>query len=313
MKRRTFIQRGSIGLGALVVGAGSAGRIHRPDDEKPRIYGIPDSVKPRTQQELDVVRYSLSRTDLPPEIWEDVLAIGLLAQDVFDHPEVAQAFNRNPRGYLKRVGLDYVTLNPDAIEVKVALALGDPEIRAAVERKDPETFLRAIEERGLLKSPEPSQLAAKLSDQIEAMKSSLGPSPSPESCTLWAICLAAIWVWVLVIQDVAAAVTATVLVNVYAYALVSTGVIGHHKKSVDILRSNPSFRLATALGGQEFGSDVADAFLDENVEKIVSAVEGLRIYQDRPPMDPSQLRDLVRTQMLRQLKGHAVDIEPSRP
>jgi hypothetical protein len=313
MKRRTFIQRSTLGLGALVAGAGGAGRLLDGEKGGRRLYGIPDSVRPRTQQELDLTRYSLSRTDIPPEVWEDVLAVGLLAQDVFDHPEIAQAFSRNPRGYLNRIGLGYVSLDPNAIEVKVALALGDPEIRDAAARRDPEAFLRAIEDRGLLQNPEPSQFVSKLSSQIEEMKSSLGPDVSPESCSAVTICALAVWVWVAVVQDVVVAVAATVVVSVYAYAFVYASGALPKKKTVNVLQQAPSFRLAGALGGEEFGDQVAEAYLDDNVEKIAAAISSLRIYRDQAPLGDQQLRDLVRAQMIRQIGGHAPAIDERRP
>src|SRR5438552_3407719 len=155
MKRRTFIKKSSIGLGAMIAGAGGADRLLKSERDKRRIYGIPDSVRTRTQEELDLTRYSLARADLPPQVWEQILGLTLLAQDVFDRPEVAQAFGRNPQGYLQRAGLQGVVLDPQALEVRIALAVGDPEIHDAVARDDPDAFLRASERKRPLQSPEP--------------------------------------------------------------------------------------------------------------------------------------------------------------
>ncbi len=318
MKRRTFIRRSSIGLGAVIVGAGGPGKLLDTDRDRRRIYGIPDSVKQRPQLEQNRVRYSIAQADLPVEVWQDVLALSLLAKDVFDDPKVADAFSRRPKEYLAKVGVDDVVLDRGATEVKVALALGDPEIRAAIESNDPKWFLQAIEKRGLLRNPESSQLAARLSDQIEEVKASLGPSVTPQTCTAVVVCvtlaLLSVWVWVAAIQDVVAAVNAAVLVNIYAYALIYTGVGGggHRRRIAETLYSNSSFRLATALGGPEFGDAVAGTFVDENVEKIAGAVESLQIYQDAKPMPADQLRDLVRTQMLRAFDGHLAAGEPAR-
>src|SRR5437867_7217433 len=123
MKRRTFLKRTSIGLSALVTGAATAGGFRPPEDGKRRVYGIPGSVQPRAPLEHNRMRLSLSRTDLPVEAWQEVVALSLLAQDVFDRPEVASSFARNPAGYLKASGMDDVTLDTQAVEVKVALAL----------------------------------------------------------------------------------------------------------------------------------------------------------------------------------------------
>ena len=273
------------------------------------MYGIPDSVKRRTPLERNLVRYSLARTDLPPGTWDDLVALSLLAQDVFDHPEVAQAFARNPQGYLRTIGLDEVALDPKATEVKVALALGDPEVRAAIQTDDPRAFLQAIENRGLLRNPEPSQIASRLSEQIEAVKARLGPGVSPEACSAVAVCVAiaflAIWTWVGAVQDVVVVAFAAAAVGVYALALVQVKAIGGRKMIPDAVLQNPSFRVATALGGQDFGDKVAEAFVDDNLERIVNAVESLQIYQEKKPMNTDQLRDLVRANMFRQFGGHA--------
>ncbi len=314
MKRRTFLKRSSIGLSALVAGVAGLKGVAGSVPGAGRVYGVPESVRPRTPLQHDLLRLSLSRTDVPPEAWRDVVALSLLAQDVFDNPEVASAFHRDPQKYLKAVGLDDVRLDPEAVEVKVALALGDPDVRSAIDRDDPRAFVQALEGRGLIRSPEPSQLAQRIGAQIDGLKSRLNLDPVPESCTAVAICLVAVWVWVAVVQDAVVAVAVAAVVSLYAYALISTsaygGGRGRKKARLSMaLDHNPSFRLAGALGGPEFGDRVADTFVEENVERIASAVEALEAYQKAGVLPPVRLRALVRSQMLRQLQGNAVDFE----
>ena len=313
MKRRTFIQRGSIGLGAILAGGGGADRLLEREGGKRRVYGIPDSVKRRTPLEHNLARYSLAQSDLPPEAWQDVVALGLLAQDVFENPKVAEAFSRNPRAYLKSVGMEDVDLDPATAEVKLALALGDPEIRDAVERVDPKAFIEAAERKGLLRIPEPSQLATRLSEQINALQTQLGPGPSPESCTVYAVCLAVVvlgvWIYVGAVQDVVVAVAGVALVSLYASVVAWVSAWGgeHHKRSmIWEVGQAPSFRLAGVLGGEAFAGEVAGSFIDSHVEKVAAAVEGLPFYRDNTTLEPARLRDLIKTQMLRQLSGHAV-------
>jgi hypothetical protein len=312
MKRRMFIKRSSIGLTALAAGGLLGG------EEKRRVYGIPDSVRPRPPLEHDLLRFSLARTDLPPEAWQDVAALSLLAQDVFDRPEVAHAFTRDPAGYLRTIGLEEVRLDPEAAEVKVALALGDPEVHQAVERDDPRAFLLALEGRGLLRSAEPSALARRIGLQIEEMRARLGDGASPESCTVVAICLAVAWVWAAVVQDAVVAVAVAAAVSLYVYAVVYTRTVGPRpkaKRAVDVaaLEAEPPFRLASALGGPEFGGRVTGAFIDDGVERIALAVESLEAYRRAGVPNGQQLRALVRAQMLRQIQGHSVDLGAIRP
>lgn len=318
MKRRTFLKRGSIGLSALVTGVTALRGSTGTPPGAGRVYGVPESVAPRTPLEHNLLRLSLARTDVPPEAWQDVVALSLLAQDVFDNPEVAGTFTRDPAAYLKAIGLSDVRLDPGAAEVKVALALGDPEIRAAIGRDDPRAFLEALESRGLLRSPEPSQLAQRIGAQLDDLRTRLGGTPSPEACTVFAICVAALWVWVVAVQDAVAAVAVAAVVSVYAYVLVSTTAYGggggpRKRKASMILEDSPPFQLAGALGGREFGDRVADAFVEDNVERIASAVESLEIYRKAGVLPPERLRALVRGQMARQLKGQMADFEAARP
>src|SRR5262245_33858981 len=262
----------------------------------------------------------MSPTGLPPEAWQDVAALSFLARDVFDNPGVARSFSRDPAAYLKAVGLDDVRLDPEAIEVKVALALGDPDVRDAIDREDPRAFVQALETRGLLTSPQPSQLAERIGAQLESLRSQQGDSPSPQSCSAIAICIAAVWIWVAVVQDAVVAVAVAAAVSVYAYVLVSTSVAGgggggggRRRRTGVMLQDRPSFQLAGALGGRDFGDRVAETFVADNVEKIAAAVESLEAYQKTGALSSDRLRHLVRAQMLRQLQGHGADVAPSQP
>jgi len=318
MKRRTFLKRSSIGLSALVAGVAALKGAPGAASGAGRVYGVPDSVRPITPLEHNLLRLSMSRTDLPPEAWQDVAALSLLARDVFDNPGVARSFSRDPAAYLKTVGLDDVRLDPEAIEVKVALALGDPDVRGAIDREDPRGFVQALEARGLLTSPQPSQLAERIGAQLEVLRSQQGGSFSPEACSVFAICIAAVWIWVAVVQDAVVAVAVAAAVSVYAYVLVSTSVAGgggggRRRRTAVMLQDRPSFQLAGALGGNDFGDRVAETFVEDNVEKIAAAVESLEAYRKAGALSPDRLRHLVRAQMLRQLQGHGAGFEASQP
>ena len=313
MKRRAFLKRSSIGLSALVAGVAGLRGAPGSNPDSSRVYGVPDSVKPRTPLEHNLLRLSLARTDVPPDAWQDVVALSLLAQDVFANPEVARTFSRDPATYLRAIGLQDVRLDPEAVEVKVALALGDPEVRAAIDRDDPSAFVQALETRGLIRSPEPSQLAQRIGAQMEEIKARLGGSISPEACTVTAICVAAVWIWVAVVQDAIVAVAVAAVVSVYAYAVVSSKAIGGGgRKAAMVLQDHPSLRLAGALGGPGFGDRVADTFVEENVERVAAAVETLEVYRQAGVLPAGRLRALVRAQILRQLQGHAAGFETAQ-
>ena len=66
MKRRSFVSKGIAGLSFLAAGVAKPLAALRGRDGRRRVYGIPDSVKPRTPLAQDRVRFSIARTDLPP-------------------------------------------------------------------------------------------------------------------------------------------------------------------------------------------------------------------------------------------------------
>ncbi len=316
MKRRSFIKKGAAGLTFLAVGAAGAGEKGAVKGKKRRLFGMPDSVRRRTPAERNLARYSLSRTDLPPVVWDEVVALGALARDVFDNPEVAKAFTRNPKRYLEAIGLAEVTLDLKTVEVNTALALGDPAVHRALENDDPEEFLRALEDRGLLQNPDASQLGPMLVRHMEQVGALTAEGASPEACSAVAVCvaiaLAAIWVWVGLIQDVLAVVNIESYATVHTYVLLYAKVITPRYMAPEsgLLRRQTPFLLATALGGEGFTDRALTLFIDRNVERIATAVEGLSIYRNRPPLPVPDLRTLIRGQLVRQLSGHAVSVPP---
>jgi len=318
MKRRSFIRKGAAGLTYLAVGAGR-GRESGAGKGKGerRLYGMPDSVRRTTPAERNLVRYSLARSDLPPAVWDDVVALSVLARDVLENPEVAQAFSRGPGRYLAAIGIDEVALDPKTIEVRLALALGDPAIRRALEQDDPAAFLQALEERGLLQSVEPSRLAEELTRHIEQVGALTADGATAESCSAVVVCvalaLATVWVWVLLIQDVAAAVNVGALATVTVSVLIYTGIINarYMVPESGLLRRQTPFLLATALGGDRFADRSVSLFIDRNVERIAAAVETLSIYRRRPPIAAPDLRSLIRGHLVRQISGQVVSLPRS--
>jgi hypothetical protein len=129
-----------------------------------------------------------------------------------------------------------------------------------------------------------------------------------------AIALAAIWVWVGLIQDAVAAVNIESYATIHTYVLLYARVITprYMEPESGVLRRQTPFRLATALGGEDFTDRTVTLFIDRNVERIATAVESLSIYRNRPPIPAPDLRTLIRGQLVRQLSGHAVSIPPDQ-
>lgn len=78
-----------------------------------------------------------------------LLALERLAIDVLNDPNAARAFAVNPDAYLKAAGFPGVQLDLNSQEVRVAMALGDPDVRAAARTGDVDRFVDGILAQGV--------------------------------------------------------------------------------------------------------------------------------------------------------------------
>jgi hypothetical protein len=280
-----------------------------------RVYGTPESIAPKIASKKDLLRLSLSNADIPQSAWDTIAAIAQLAEDVFTNPAVAASFSHDPQGYLASIGARGVTLDPNSLEVRIALALGDAEIREAVQANNTKGFLLALERRGILSSPDVSVIVAHLQRRRSAnanvavavrVRVDGTTVQEPDSVVAQetdgvAAALTVAWLVAAVVQTAAASVNvvAAATVVVYAAALVKTAGANELHAS-----DAPPFALGRAMGGDEFGASLQDTFIREKTEEISQAIEKMAAYEKlSSQLSGSGLRDAVRSQLQKQLFG----------
>jgi len=267
---------------------------------------------------------SLIKNGMPERVRNQVLALSLLAENIFACPVVAEEFSQNPAEYLSKIGMENVRINKESQEVKIILALGDPKIREAVKRGDIDTFLKQLDARGLLKRPETSMFATQFEEsvrldvavdaislvaaQAKATVSVSGVSVSKQGTALQSIqkreeiaavitvayAIAAVVSQAAVGYNVVAAINAAVETNLVVHSNVR--VMGVESSS-DMILGAPGFQVARLLGGDPFTRQAADKFLEVNSERIASAIENMESYRAKTPLDADVLRNMIRKQI----------------
>jgi len=87
---------------------------------------------------------ALEKIKLNNEITKKIICITKLSDDVFNNPDIAKAFNENPKQYLRSIGLGDVDLDMNSIEVKSALALGDIDVQEAIKSNNINKYIELI-------------------------------------------------------------------------------------------------------------------------------------------------------------------------
>lgn len=111
----------------------------RNDDQKEvSLKSSPDTFVPFTP---------IAEIELPQNIQNEMIAVARLTHDIFYNPELAQRFSENPEAYVESIGLPEVTLELNSLEIRAAIAMGDPDIRNAIMRNDLIGYVALLEER----------------------------------------------------------------------------------------------------------------------------------------------------------------------
>lgn len=113
-----------------------------PDAEADNAISVPSPA-------VEEARLSFKKR-VPAHLQGQLMALYSLARDVVSDPQAGRRFAAGPKDYLAERGLRDVTLDLNSKEVKVILALSDPEVNAAVKRGDTRKYLQLMEDRGLL-------------------------------------------------------------------------------------------------------------------------------------------------------------------
>lgn len=165
MKRRSFlegIKLTAVGLPILSsaqVGAGS------------RILGLPNSIAgPEAEGfvlDHNRLHLSLARANVPVDAWNKVCGYADLWMSVLADRSQAAEFSRDPGKYLRKKGVPESVLSSRDMEMKVMMALLDPEISRMSMSGDYFGFLSRLRDAGSLTAVNYSGLKSKLVEILE--------------------------------------------------------------------------------------------------------------------------------------------------
>ena len=199
--------------------------------------------------------------NFPDHIKDQIIALSMLANDIFDNPSIAQSFSQNPQGYFASKGVSGCNIDMNSEEVKVILALGDPEIKNAIMSNDLVNFLRLLEEKkyiSLDNTYSNSSIKAYIESQIKANKE--------------------------ISEDLPQFVNSPILYTIVAFPAninIPVYICGRDEqyrsfKNYDF--NNPILK----IWGIKNNSDdipVVNELIEQSLEKIVEAIEKMNTYQ----------------------------------
>lgn len=289
-------------------------------DKAAPVPAAPERVSPQSPAATRrMIKLHLPYTTLPKETWDYVAVLCNLAEDVFVNPDVSRSFAENPQKYLRSIGLKGNELDPESVEVKVVLAMGNQRVRDAVVAHRPDLFIKELEAMGMLDNLANMQsaIAKKCANEamIQEIKGLIGkelPIANLEDKVIAVtVTVAAAFVAVMVVTlvwsqaggvfNVAVAINAAVEVNLAVEQNIAletrTYTYGEDEKGQKASSLSP-FMLARFLGGEQFSEESTQAYTDRFVENIASTIENLKIVKEQKTMiDGALLRTILKKQV----------------
>jgi hypothetical protein len=168
---------------------------------------------------------------------DHLLALEKLAVDIFYDPLAARAFAISPEEYMRRAGFPQVKLDLNSEEVRIAMAMGDPEVQRTARQADVNGFIDAVLAQGIKPSIGPVAFAAvEISIYFSAFFIS----------------------WVVATYTVVSVVSVFVKIGVFGKAFLT---VEHHK--------NMLAQIAEYLGDPTFAMQVRERSMERIIEEYV--------------------------------------------
>ncbi|MFA6030401.1 MAG: hypothetical protein WC969_11145 [Elusimicrobiota bacterium] len=303
-------------LGAESSGAVGAGMSYPSDGSvRSEVPDVSKVIDLKSAQGRELFRLKMARTNVPSKMWNDALALSILADEIYKDPQVAREFSEDPMKYLKKIGCEDVKLRLDAMEVRIVMALGDASVRSALETRDPKAFLTALESRGLFTYPEKSHFLIAFKDELMKVSDS---DEQVTAAVAAAYVIAAVASQAAVAYNVVAVLNVAVETNVAVHSNVATDSEAGSSSSLNANPSGPypdnssisssssspigmsykmrnvdAFQMASYMGGAEFAKGVSEEFVREYSARIVSGIEGLSQFKGQTVLKKEDLSTLV--------------------
>jgi NAD-dependent dihydropyrimidine dehydrogenase PreA subunit len=119
----------------------------------------------------NILNEALSRLSIHHTLWSDANKLCSLSKEIFNNTESAKIFYADPKLFLSHHGLS--SLDPDSIEIRLAISLGDPEINHAIKSRDPQALVKHLYNKGLINTINKSALKEKVEKSINCQLKNL--------------------------------------------------------------------------------------------------------------------------------------------
>lgn len=119
----------------------------------------------------NILNEALSRLSIHHTLWSDANKLCSLSKEIFNNTETAKIFYADPKLFLSQHGLS--SLDPDSIEIRLAISLEDPEINHAIRSRDPQALVKHLYDKGLINTINKSALKEKVEKSINCQLKNL--------------------------------------------------------------------------------------------------------------------------------------------
>jgi hypothetical protein len=219
------------------------------------------------------------KNSVPKQLQDQAVALCLLAREVISKPDEAGArFSADPKAFLAGMGITGTVLDLNSREVKIVLALGDPEVRDAAMRGDTRRYLRLLEDRGILgyTGPDTAQMVDK------------GATPPPARCVTPVVAVAEIVAVTMAVAEAAAAV--------HAIMYFWTEGASADRNVLDGMEG----KVTSLLWGPSAAKDMLNSYISEKSEEWADAIADLPSVKAKN-LSKAEIKKLLEQHMAEEL------------
>ncbi|MDR0207004.1 MAG: hypothetical protein LBI45_07095 [Bacteroidales bacterium] len=229
----------------------------------------------------------IAELNVPDSVNNQIIALSMLATDIFENPSIAISFSNDPQGYFKAKGLSSCSIDINSVEVKAVLAFADQDIKNAILANDLPKFVEVLQTKnylsfdnayfnGILKNYLESKDIQELLAEIPTMK-------AKESCIVPLVVAVAFHFYYAVTNYFY--LYSKVEVNTSAYSVFDSK--GYNFK-------NPVLKI-WSLETKDTDIFVINELIEKYVDEIANVIENMNIYkQSENKLSHTDLKNWIR-------------------